>query len=239
MLIVALLVPFRWLPKRTGEGARITVAVTPVPVNGKVCGLPVASSAKLTFADLLPVDVGENFTPRLQLAPAARLLAPSGQGVPLVGAPKVNWVGSVPVSVMLVIFSCASPVLLSVTSVVALEVLIVWFPNAMFAGTNPATGTVPVPVSGTVCGLAGASSATLTFALLAPVAVGANFTPTLQLLPADSALAPSGQAVPLDGAPTVNCVGSVPVSVMLVMLSAAVPLFVMVTSVPALVVPVR
>src|SRR6266446_6830073 len=51
----------------------------------------------------------------------------------------------------------------------------------MFAGASPATGTAPVPVSGTVCGLPVALSATLTFALFAPVVVGANFTPTLQL----------------------------------------------------------
>lgn len=63
-------------------------------------------------------------------------------------------------------------------------------------------------------------------------------TPTLQLAPAFSALAPSGQAVPEVGAPSVNCAGSVPVKVILVMLSAAVPLLVIVTSVVALLIPV-
>jgi hypothetical protein len=76
-------------------------------------------------------------------------------------------------------------------------------------------------------------------ALFAPVVVGANFTPTLQLAPEFNVLAPSGHAVPLVGAPNVNCVGSVPVSVMLVMLSVPVPLFVIVTSFVALLVPVR
>jgi hypothetical protein len=55
----------------------------------------------------------------------------------------------------------------------------------------------------------------------------------LQLLPAVSALAPNAHAVPVVGAPNVNCVGSVPVTVMLVMFSVAVPLLVIVTSVAA------
>ncbi len=63
----------------------------------------------------------------------------------------------------------------------------------MFAGASPATGTAPVPVSGTICGLPVALSATLTFALFAPVVVGANFTPTLQLALAAKLLAPKGQ----------------------------------------------
>ena len=49
-----------------------------------------------------------------------------------------------------------------------------------------------------------------------------------------STLAPSGHAVPEVGAPSVNCVGSVPVKVMLVIFRVAVPLFESVTSVVAL-----
>jgi hypothetical protein len=74
----------------------------------------------------------------------------------------------------------------------------------MFAGAKVTAGAVPVPVMGTTCGLPAASSAKLTLALFAPVVVGANFTPTAQFAPAASALAPSGQAVPLIGDPSVN-----------------------------------
>jgi len=122
--IVALAVPLRCGLKFAGEGVRATVAVVPLPVSITVCGLPAASSATLTFAPLGPVEVGAKATPILQFVPAANTLAPERvQGVPAVGAPKVNWVGSLPVFEMLVIFSDASPVLLSVTSVVELVVL--------------------------------------------------------------------------------------------------------------------
>src|SRR6266478_4143176 len=155
-------------------GASPATGTAPVPVSGTVCGLPVALSATLTFALFAPVVVGANFTPTLQLALAAKLLAPKGQAAPLVGAPSVNCVGSVPVSVMLVMFSVAVPLLVIVTSVAAVLVAVRWLPNAMFVGASVMPGAVPVPVRGTVCGLPAASSTKLTFALFAPVVVGAN-----------------------------------------------------------------
>ena len=112
-------------------------------------------------------------------------------------------------------------------------------PNATLVGARVAAEAVPVPVSGTVCGLPGASSATLTLADLAPVAVGLKVTPTPQLDPAFTVPAPNTQAVPVVGAPMLKSPGLVPVRVMLVMFSVAVPLFVMVTFVTALLVPVR
>src|SRR5713101_8486068 len=126
-------------------GASPATGTAPVPVSGTVCGLPVALSATLTFALFAPVVVGANFTPTLQLALAAKLLAPKGQAAPLVGAPSVNCVGSVPVSVMLVILSCALPLLVIVRSVVALEVPTFWFPNGIFAGLSD---TAAPPVAG-------------------------------------------------------------------------------------------
>lgn len=98
-------------------------ALTPVPLSVTACGLPAASSATLTLALLTPSVVGLNFTPKLQLVPAFSALAPSGHIVPVVGAPSVNCVASVPVSVMPVMFMVAWPVFDSVTSVVALDVL--------------------------------------------------------------------------------------------------------------------
>ena len=112
-------------------------------------------------------------------------------------------------------------------------------PKATGEGANDTLAAVPVPVSATVCGLNGASSATLTLAFCSPVFVGANFTPTLHPLPAAIVFAPSTQAVPLVGAPNVNCDGLAPVNVMPVMCSAAVPVLLIATFVTALLVPVR
>jgi hypothetical protein len=140
---------------------------------------------------------------------------------------------------MLVMLRAAVPLFVTVISVTALCVLTTWFAKATFGGARVTAGAVPVPVNGMVCGLPVASSAKLTFALLAPIVVGAKFTPTLQFAPAASVLAPSGHAVPVVGAPRVNCVGSVPVTVMLVIFSVAVPLLVSVTSFVAVLVPVR
>ena len=112
-------------------------------------------------------------------------------------------------------------------------------PNATFVGANVTADATPVPVRGTVCGLPEASSATLMLADLAPVAVGLKVTPTPQLDPAFTVPAPNAQAVPVVGAPRLKSPGLVPVRVMLVMLSVDVPLFVMVTFVTALLVPVR
>src|SRR5215471_15465112 len=109
----------------------------------------------------------------------------------------------------------------------------------MFTGANVIADAVPVLVRGTVCGLPGASSATLMLALCAPVLVGENFTPTLQPLPGVIAFAPSTHAVPLLGAPNVNCDAFAPVNVMPVMFSVAVPLLFIATLVTALLVPVR
>ena len=65
--------------------------------------------------------------------------------------------------------------------------------------------SAPVPVKLTLCGLARASSATLTLALLAPLEVGANFTPKKHELPALRLLAPNEHAgAPLVGATSAN-----------------------------------
>ena len=111
------------MPKGTGEGANDTLAAVPVPVRATVCGLPEASSAMLTLALLAPVAVGPKLTPKLQLAAAFNALAPNGQAVPLVGAPKVKSPGLAPVRVMPVMFNVAVPLLVMVTLVTALCVL--------------------------------------------------------------------------------------------------------------------
>ena len=225
--------------KLTGDGANVTFAAVPMPVRATVCGLPEASSAMLTLALLAPVAVGPKLTPKLQLEPAFKELAPNAQAVPVVGAPRLKSPGFVPVRVMPVMLSGAVPLLVIITFVTALCVLTTCVPKGTLVGARVTAEAVPVPVSGTVCGLAGASSATLMFADLAPVAVGLKVTPTAQLELTVSELAPNAQAVPVVGAPRVKSPVFVPVRVMPVMFSVAVPLFVIVTLVVALVVPVR
>jgi len=88
----------------------------------------------------------------------------------------------VPVTVTPEIVSVAPPVLFSVTVCGALVVLVVWFPKVSDAGERETAAAVPVPVSGTLCGLPAALSVTLTFADRAPVAVGRNVTLIVQLL---------------------------------------------------------
>jgi hypothetical protein len=238
-VVVTLVVLIRWFPNGTGEGDSVTLAAVPVPVRGTVCGLAGASSATLKLALRAPVAVGEKDTPTLQADPAFNALAPRGQAVPLDGAPTAKSPGLAPVKVMPVMFRVAVPVLVIVTLVTALWVLTAWFANGTVGGAKVTADAVPVPVRGTVCGVPGASSATLTLALWAPVLVGENFTPTLQLPPGAMALTPSTQAVPLVGAPNVNCVGLAPVKVMLVVFRVAVPLLVITTLVTAELVPVR
>src|SRR5712691_3561301 len=127
---------------------------------------------------------------------------------------------------MAVMASGPVPELVSVTAgAAALLSPMFTLPNARFGADSATTGEVPVPVSGTVCGLPGASSVTLTVAARAPVAVGAKLTPRKQWLPAAKLLAPVGQAgvAPPAAATKLKSPGFAPVLVMLVMFKVAVP----------------
>ena len=114
------------------------------------------------------------------------------------------------------------PVLLSVTVAVLLS-LRVTLPIARGEGATPATGFVPVPLSVVDCGLPGASSATFTVAVLAPVAPGVNVTlithePPLavstkfatQVVPEAIAKSPAFVPVIVTGAPAVSVAANVP-----------------------------
>ena len=85
-------------------------AAEPVPVREMMCGLPVALSVMVMAPVLVPVAVGVNVTLMVQLAPAAT-------GVPQV----VVWAKS-PLGTILVMFSNAVPVFVSVTVRAALVV---------------------------------------------------------------------------------------------------------------------
>jgi hypothetical protein len=212
-------------------GATPAVGIVPVPLSVTDCVPGVALSLTCNVAVRAPVAVGLNVTPMTHVPLVAATTRLFAQFVP-VAATIAKSPAFVPV--MVTAFAAASvtdavPVLLNVTVVVPLVELIRWLPNGTGEGVSVTLAAVPVPVSGTVCGLPVASSATLTFALLAPVAIGENLTPTLQLAAAFNALAPSGHAVPLLGAPTLKSPGLAPVKLMLVMFSVAVPVFVIAT----------
>ncbi len=222
----ALLSPMFTLPNATFVEDSATPGVVPVPVSGTVCGLFAASSPMLTLALLAPVDAGAKFTPKKQLLPALMLLAPNEHAgvAPPVGATRANSPALAPVSVMPAMLSAAVPVLVNCTFVAVLVVPTFWL-KAVLVGARVAAGAVPLPDSGTVCGLPGTLSLTLTLAARAPAAVGAKLTPRAQLLPGAKLLAPVGHAggVPTVGATKLKSPGFAPVLVMLVMFRVAVP----------------
>src|SRR2546426_1143659 len=95
-------------------GAKETAGAMPVPASDTDCGLPAASSATLRLALLAPVDAGWNFSPTLQLAPAARVVWVR-QSVPIVGTARTKSLALVPVNAMLVNVSRPVPALLNCT----------------------------------------------------------------------------------------------------------------------------
>ncbi|HMC60700.1 MAG TPA: hypothetical protein VKJ01_16035 [Candidatus Solibacter sp.] len=192
-----------------------------VPVRVTVCGLPGTLSAKLMDAVRAPETVGANTTLTVRFAPTA---TEAPQVLVCVKSPAF-----VPVMVMLEIVTALFPVLNSVTPLGGLLVLMDWLANVRFEVLKLMEAAVPVPVSEAVCGLPAALSATETLAARVPEAVGVNVTLMLQLAAAASE------------APQVFiCVkspGLVPLIVMLVMVSAAVPVLLSVTTPGALLVP--
>ena len=99
--------------------------------------------------------------------------------------------------------------------------MITWFPKATEDGDSVAPGAMPEPVRATVCGEPLALSVTVRVAVCRPVAVGVKVTEMLQLSPA-----PSDAPQPLVVA---NSAAFVPVRLMVLMLSGAVPPLVRVT----------
>ena len=148
------------------------MTAVPVPVNGIVWGLPGALSVTDRFAVREPVAAGRKVTLMLQFAPAARV------------APQVVVLAKsaafVPVNAMLVMLMVEFPVFDNVTARELLVVLITCTPNASEVGDSCAAGLVPVPLSGTVCGLPLALSVTETEAVRAVADVGLKVTLMVQ-----------------------------------------------------------
>ena len=140
-LNIALVVPTRWLPKGTFAGLSTTLEAVPVAESDRLCGLPGALWATLRLALLAPVDAGWNFSPTLQLAPAARVVWVR-QSVPIVGTARTKSLALVPVNAMLVNVSGPVPALLNCTFDTALALPTATLPKARLAGLNMTVGAV-------------------------------------------------------------------------------------------------
>lgn len=135
---------------------------------------------------------------------------------------------------MLVIASAAFPVLVKVTTCVALLVPTSWPLNVRLVGERPTAGAaaVPVPTSETLCGLPLASSVTLRAAFRAPLAVGLKVKLIMQFAPAARVDGLAAHVLVSEKSPLFA-----PVMAMLVIVSAALPVFVSVALCGALLVP--
>lgn len=207
----------------------IAEGVAPVPESATVCGLPTASSLTVTLALREPVAEGEKVTEIVQVALTASVAGATGQAFVCAKSP-----GFGPARPTLAIESGALPMFFNVTVCAGLVVPTVCAPKARLAGVNVTAGSVPVPVSGTICGLPLASSAIETLALRLPVAAGENVTDTEHAVFTASVLGEVGQVLVCANSPAF-----VPVSPMLLIESGALPVFVNVTVCAAAVVPTR
>src|SRR3989441_1955309 len=165
-----LVVPTRWLPKATVFADNVTAGAMPVPVRVIVCGLPEASSTMFSVALRIPVASGVKLTLIVQLAPGATEPAPVGQ---VLSAVMPKSAACAPVMVMLVRFSGAPPLLVSVTFCAALVVARRCLPLALLVSVISDAGCcLTVPIRDTDSGLPPASAGMVSVAGRALAAVG-------------------------------------------------------------------
>ncbi len=181
----------------------------PVPVRLEVCGLLAALSVTFNVPVLVPVCVGLNVTLILRLDLAAKLGAQVV--VETLKSPVVE-IARLPVSATVCLLA-------SVNTFAGLVVPTVRARYVALAGVNVAA-TMPVPVSGTICGLPGALSAIVTSPVSAPSCVGLKTTLMMHVFPAASVL-PQGLVL-------VSRANS-PLGAMLAMFSVEPPVFLSVT----------
>jgi hypothetical protein len=188
----------------------------PVPVRLDVCGVLLALSATFNFPVLVPVAVGLNTTLMVQLVLAARL------------APQVvvETLKS-PVVEITMLESVTLWLFLSVNVFGRLVVPTVCAAYVALPGVN-VTGAMPVPDSGTVCGLFEALSLIVMLPVRVPTCVGVKVTLMMQFAPAASVL-PQGFVL-VTGAKS-------PLTTMLLMFSVELPVLVSLTVFPVAVVP--
>jgi hypothetical protein len=187
-----------------------------VPVSVDVCGLFSALSDTCNVPVNVPVWVGVNTTSIVQVPRAATL-------VPQV---VVDTLKS-PVAEMTMLVRATFRWLVSVNTFALLVAPTIVPVNVTLAGVI-AAGAPPVPDSGTVCGLFAALSLIVSVPVSAPIKVGAKVTLIWQFFPAARVLPQGFELVARAKSPLV---------VMLLILSAALPLLVSVTVFAALVSP--
>jgi len=156
---------------------REQLPAAPKPLRDTACGLPAALSVILNAALRVPLAVGVNVTPMLQLALGAK-------EVPhlLVWAKSP---GSVPLMAILMV-RMLMPTLVKVTFCGEPVVPIVTDPKFRLVGESFAV--VPIPLRLTFCGLPAALSEMLSAAVRVPEAVGLKVMLMPQLAPAANEL---------------------------------------------------
>lgn len=150
-------------------------------VKVTICGLLAAESTIVIWPLGHPKTSGLNVTPSEQVAPAARVPPGAGHVVALALVLSANG----PLKRIELIVNADDWLLRRRMVLVGLIVLITSYPNAMLAGLTE-TGTSPVPVSGTVCGLLLALSVIVRVLDSAVADVGLKLSAIVQLAPAAS-----------------------------------------------------
>jgi hypothetical protein len=148
----------------------------PVPVRVTDCWLPATLlllSVMVKEAVRLAAAEGVNVTENVQLPPA-------GSELPQVVV-SAKSPGLAPVNAILLMDKAAFPVLFNVKAWETLVVPRFWPLKARLVGVTLPTGTLPVPVRLTVCGLPPALSVMLIEAVRLPMAAGLNVTVIVQL----------------------------------------------------------
>jgi len=218
--IALLEVATSWLPKLTLVGLRMTDGAVPVPVKATACGLPLTLSLIIREAERLPVAVGVKVRFTVVLLPGVTVIG----NVPEV---KEKSVALAPVTARFAITRLAVPLLVNVSTDAALDVPTGSLPRLRLVALRAMPGTVPVPESGTVCGLPLALSLITSEALRPPVPSGLNVTFTAVLLPGVTVIGKVPEV-------RVKSPLFVPVIAKFEITRLAVPLFVTVTGVGAL-----
>ena len=180
-----------WFPNGSVDATCATGAV-PVPLNPTVCFVPAVPvafplSVRSTVAERPNTAVGLNATLNVQLVCPATVVDPvaeHGVVAPAVSTKSPGFpLGS---RASAVIVSVASPLLLTVTVVAALDVPTSWLPKLTLAVDSVAVGAVcPVPLRVKVCAVPAvppALSVKVNVADLAPLADGVNVSTTVQVL---------------------------------------------------------
>jgi len=192
---------------------RVTGGSTPVPLKVIDCGEVPAVSVITRVAFSAPPFVGAKCPWMLQLAPAAKL-------IPQLFANTYDSAFA-PATAMLVIVKGADPSLVIVTYCDALVEPTVTVPNERLVDVRPTWTATPVPLSEMVCGELAALSVIVTAALNEPACVGAK-CPCIEQFALAAKLVPQLLANTQEDA-------LVPVSVMLPIDTAELPVLVSVT----------